>query len=128
MLALQAENRVAVNGCVATGFNLWDYEGISDHRPRENVKQCGNLFSDEMPPNLVLTNNAGCDVVCFQFGLSLSRTGFSFFPTAGKRKQKEPPLTNKKLKTVFISLKFSKLLPLVVGQGKFFNAPFHRFS
>jgi len=38
-----------------------------------------------------------------------------------------PPLKNKKLKTVFISLKFSKLLPLVVGQGKFFNAPFSRF-
>jgi hypothetical protein len=89
------------------------------HRPRENVKQCGNRFSDEMPDAMLFV---------FKFGLSLSRTGFSFFPTAGKRKQKEPPLMNKKLKTVFISLKFSKLLPLVVGQGKFFNAPFHRFS
>ena len=49
MLALQAENRVAVNDCVATGFNLWDYEGILDHRPRKNTKQCGNRFSDEKP-------------------------------------------------------------------------------
>ena len=65
MPALQAENRVAVNDCVATGFNLWYYDGISEHRPRENVKQCGNRFSDEMPLNPILTNNAGCDVVCF---------------------------------------------------------------
>lgn len=28
----------------ATAFNLWDYEGISDHRPRENAKPRGNRF------------------------------------------------------------------------------------
>ena len=89
------------------------------HRPRENTKQCGNRFSDEMPVVMLFV---------FKFGLSSSRTGFYFFSAAKKSKQKMPPLTNKKLKTVFISLKFSKLLPLVVGQGKFFNAPFHRFS
>ena len=54
------ENRVAVNRCVATGFNLWDYEGISDHRPRENAKQCGNPVSDERLPKPVLAN--GCSI------------------------------------------------------------------
>ena len=88
------------------------------HRPWENVKQCGNRFSDEMPVVMLFV---------FKFGLSSSRTGFYFFSAAKKSKQKMPPLTNKKLKTVFISLKFSKLLPLVVGQGKFFDAPFYRF-
>jgi len=33
-----------------------------------------------------------------------------------------PPLKDKKLKTESVSLKFSKLLPLVVKQGKFLNA------
>jgi len=37
-----------------------------------------------------------------------------------------PPLKDKKLKTESVSLKFSKLLPLVVKQEKFLNA--HIFS
>ena len=28
----------------------------SEYRPRENAKQCGNRFSDERPPDVVLTN------------------------------------------------------------------------
>jgi len=38
-----------------------------------------------------------------------------------------PPLKDQKLKTESVSLKFSKLLPLVVKQGKFFNAHFFSF-
>ena len=52
MPALQAENRVAVNGCVATGFNLWDYEGISVHHPCGNAKQNVHLLSDERPDTI----------------------------------------------------------------------------
>ena len=48
---------------------------------------------------------------------SSSRTGWYFFPTAGKSIQKEPPLKDKKLKTGCVTLKISKLLPLVVKQG-----------
>ena len=40
---------MAVNDCVATGFNLWNRRAFTNHRPRENVKQCGNLVSDERP-------------------------------------------------------------------------------
>jgi hypothetical protein len=36
-----------------------------------------------------------------------SRTGCSFFPAAGKRNQKEPPLKAKKLKTKSVPLKIS---------------------
>ena len=78
-----------MNDCVATGFNLWDYEGILEHRPRVHAKQCGNLVSDERPPNLVLTNNAGSDVVWFQIwfvlepdGLLLSLFGACLFSFA----------------------------------------------
>ena len=84
-LTFRPENRVAVNNCVATGFNLWDYEGISDHRPRENAKQCGNRFSDEMSPKPVLTNNAGCDVVCFQIWFVLKPDGLLLFPCSWKK-------------------------------------------
>jgi hypothetical protein len=55
-------------------------------------------------------------------GIVLRRTGCYFFPTAGKSNQKEPPLKDKKLKTEYVPLKISKLLPLVVKQGNFFNA------
>jgi hypothetical protein len=62
--------------------------------------------------------------------LSSNRTGCYFFPTAGKSNQKEPPLKNKKLKTDCARFPIAigtKLLPLVVKQGKFFNAPYFRF-
>jgi len=38
-----------------------------------------------------------------------------------------PPLKDKKLKTEYVPLKFSKLLPMVVKQGKFLNAYFFCF-
>ena len=38
-----------------------------------------------------------------------------------------PPLKDQKLKTESVLLKFSKLLPLVVKQGKFLNAHFFSF-
>lgn len=38
-----------------------------------------------------------------------------------------PSLKNKKLKTEYVSLKISKLLPLVVKQGNFLNAHFFCF-
>ena len=77
-----------MNGCVATGFNLWDYEGILVHRPRENVKQSGNPVSDERPPNLILTNKAGCDVVCFQIWFVLEPDGLFLFPYSWKKETK----------------------------------------
>jgi len=54
--------------------------------------------------------------------LSSSRTGFYFFSAAKKSKQKMPPLKDKKLKTEYVPLKISKLLPLVVKQGNFLHA------
>jgi|GEM_PF-2699191 len=38
-----------------------------------------------------------------------------------------PPLKDKKLKTEYVPLKISKLLPLVVKQGNFLNAHFFSF-
>ena len=38
-----------------------------------------------------------------------------------------PPLKEKKLKTNYVPLKISKLLPLVVEQGNFLNAHFFGF-
>ena len=55
------------------------------HRPRENTKQCGNRFSDERPPNPILTNNAGCDVVCFQIWFVLKPDGLLLFPCSWKK-------------------------------------------
>jgi hypothetical protein len=57
-----------------------------------------------------------------QFHCPQSRTGCYFFPAAGKSNPKEPPLKDKKLKTESVSLKISKLLPLVVKQGNFLHA------
>ena len=70
------ENRIAVHGCVATGFNLWNYEGISDHRPWENVKQCGNRFSDEMPDAMLFV---------FKFGFVLESDGLLLFFCSKKK-------------------------------------------
>ena len=77
-----------MNHCVATGFNLWDYEGILEHRPWENAKQNVYLLSDESPPNLVLTNNAGCDVVCFQIWVVLEPDGLLLFFCSKKKETK----------------------------------------
>jgi hypothetical protein len=38
-----------------------------------------------------------------------------------------PPLKDKKLKTEYVTLKISKLLPMVVKQGNFLNAYFFSF-
>ena len=44
-----------------------------------------NPVSDESPPNLVLTNNAGCDVVCFQIWFVLEPDGLLLFFCSKKK-------------------------------------------
>jgi hypothetical protein len=63
----------------------------------------------------------------FLFCFVLKPDGLLLFSTA-KKVNKNAAAKDKKLKIVFVSLKSSKLLPLVVRQGRFFYASLCRFS
>ena len=49
------------------------------HRPRENTKQCGNRFSDEMPVVMLFV---------FKFGFILEPDGLFLFPYRWKKETK----------------------------------------
>ena len=104
-------NRVAVNRCVATGFNLWDYEVISDHRPRENVKQCGNRFSDEMLDAMLFG---------FKFGFVLESDGLLLFPYSWEKEPKNAAADEEKAKNRFHFAKIFQTPPSGRRTGKIF--------
>ena len=68
-----------------SGDSMVEIDFRYGNRPCGNAKQCGNRFSDEMSPNLVLTNKAGCDVVCFQIWFVLEPDGLLLFFCSKKK-------------------------------------------